>query len=262
MSELLDLLDAGPMIALAIASVLMIAVVVVIILQARRIGRLEQRLAERGESAEEAPLRRIAELHARHEASPGTGSRLALRPVLTGVAVVLVAVLALSGAWFFVRGGGDEVAGPDAAAEANAPAQTGTAADGSPPPPGPDPVAATTVPASVPPIPDTSAFSVKVFNASGVPGAAGDGVGPRLQTEGYDVLNPANFPGPEVELPESVVMYNGSENQAAAWNIAQVLGVTRAPPLEGLTADQIEGADVVVVVGLDLARSVASGETP
>lgn len=260
MSELLDLLDAGPMIALAIACVLMVSVVVVVVLQARRISRLERQLAERGESAEEAPLRRIAELQARHETSEsGVGSSVALRPALIVAGVALVMLLAVGGAWMFLTGGDD---GSVPSPQAEATGQTTTGGGNAPTTTAPDPVAATTVPASVPPIADTSQFSVAVFNASGVAGAAGDGVTPRLQTEGYQVPITANYPNEETGLQQSVVMYNGSENQAAAWNIAQVLGITRTPPLEGLTVDQIGGADVVVVVGLDIAESVVSTQTP
>ena len=259
MSELLDLLDAGPMIALAIACVLMVSVVVVVVLQARRISRLERQLAERGESAEDAPLRRIAELQARHETSEGgVRSSVALRPALAIGAVALVLLLAVGGAWMFLTGDDD---GSAASLQAGAAGQTRTG-DAAPTTTAPDPVAATTVPASIPPIADTSQFSVAVFNASGVPGAAGDGVTPRLQTEGYQVPITANYPNEETGLQQSVVMYNGTENQTAAWNIAEVLGITRTPPLEGLTVDQIGGADVVVVVGLDIAESVVSTETP
>ena len=256
MTELLELLDRGPLIALAIASVLMVSVVVVVILQTRRIARLERRLAERGETADEAPLRRIAELQARHETSSGLAA--GARPALAIGAVVVVALLALGGAWMFVRGGDEGGATPGQAA---APGAT-TEEEGSATTTAPDPVTGTTVPASVPPITDTSQYSVKVYNASGVPGAAGDGVAPRLQTEGYDVLRPDNYPTGEEDVPQSVVMYNGDRNRTAALNVARVLGITRAPPLEGLTVDQIEGADVVVVVGLDIARNVAPTATP
>ena len=262
MAELLDLLDAGPMIALAIACVLMVSVLVVVFLQMRRIGRLERQLAERGESAEDAPLRRIAELQARHEMAAGgsVGSRAALRPALVIGAVVVAVALAGGGAWFFL-GGGDGPA--EQGAQAAAPGQTETQAAQAPAP-APDPLAATTVPASIdiPPIPDTSAFTVKVFNASGTQGAAGSVVAPRLANEGFNMLESENYPTGETDVRESVVMFNGDENQAAAWNIATVLGVKRAPRLEGLTVDQIQGADVVVVVGADLANSMVSSETP
>lgn len=263
MSELLELLDRGPMIALAIAMVLMIAVVVVIILQTRRIARLEAMLAERGEAATDAPLRRIAELQARNEAASGTSSAAALRPLLAVGAIVLVVALAVGGGWFLLGGGGDGGASPDPGAQAQGTTETETDEDpGEDPPDEPaDPLEATMVPDEVPPLTDTSAYTVLVYNASGVSGAAGDGVAPRLETEGFNLLQPANYPTAE-NLDLSVVMYNGQENQEAAWNVADVLGIRRAPPLEGLTVDQVQGADVIVVVGLDLAESLVSNAPP
>lgn len=251
------------MIALAIAMVLMIVVVVVIILQTRRISRLEAMLAQRGEAATDAPLRRIAELQARHEASAGTTSASALRPLLTVAAIVLVVALAAGGAWLLLGGGDDgtPAAGPDDQAETRTEtgARTTTAAGTGTEPS--DPLAESTVPDDVPALTDTGAYTVLVFNASGVVGAAGDGVAPRLETEGFNMLQPANYPSGE-NLDLSVVMYNGAENQEAAWNVAKVLGIRRAPPLEGLTVDQVQGADVVVVVGLDLAESLVATSPP
>lgn len=258
MSELLDLLDLGPMIAIALACVLMVAVVVVVLLQSRRIARLERALAERGEASDEAPLRRIAELQARQQASEGIHRPApAVRTILTVGAGVLVLLLAAGGIWLFATGGDDGGTGAEAA--------TGTApgtTEKAPVRPTTSPVSATTLPATIPPIADTSQYTVKVYNASGVAGAAGDGVVPRLDTEGYDMLVADNYPNNETGLQRSVVMYNGKKNQAAAWNIADVLGIKRAPPLEGLTVDQIGGADVVVVVGLDLAENVVATNTP
>ncbi|MEQ9335887.1 MAG: LytR C-terminal domain-containing protein, partial [Miltoncostaeaceae bacterium] len=229
MSELLELLDRGPMIALAIAMVLMVAVVVVVVLQTRRIARLESMLAERGEAATDAPLRRIAELQARQEAAAGTSSAVALRPLLAVAAVVLVVVLAVGGGWFLLGGGGEGGAnGPDGQAQAPPETETGaTTAERTTTEPA-DPLEATRVPDEVPPLTDTSAYTVLVLNASGVAGAAGDGVAPRLQTEGFNLLQPDNYPSGE-NLDLSVVMYNGRENQEAAWSVADVLGIRRAP---------------------------------
>ncbi|MEQ9093435.1 MAG: hypothetical protein RLN63_04960, partial [Miltoncostaeaceae bacterium] len=86
-------------------------------------------------------------------------------------------------------------------------------------------------------------------------------VAPRLQTEGFNLLQPDNYPSGE-NLDLSVVMYNGRENQDAAWSVEDDLCILRAPPLEGLTVDQVEGADVFVVVGLDLAESLVSTAAP
>lgn len=246
------------MIAIAVACVLMVAVVVVVLLQARRIARLERALAERGEAADEASLRRIAELQARQEASEGIhGPARSMRTALTVGAGALVILLAIGGVWLFATGGDDGGTGAQASSETTS-GSTSEAAGR----PTTSPVSATALPAAIPPLEDTSQFTVKVYNASGVAGAAGDGVVPRLDTEGYEMLAADNYPNNETGLQRSVVMYNGKKNQAAAWNIADVLGIKRAPPLEGLTVDQIDGADVVVVVGLDLAEDVVATNTP
>lgn len=240
------------MIALAIAALLMIAVIVVIVLQSRRIARLERRLAERGEGADEVALRRVAELQAREEISTGglRGTDL-VRPALMVGAGVLVVVLVVAGVWMFVTGGDGGVSNGNASAGRTTAQQ----------PKGPvsDPIAATTIPANVPPLADTSRYSVAVFNASGVAGAAGDVVTPRLETEGYQVPITRDYPNGVSDLKQSVVMYNGDQNRNAAWNIAQVLGIPRAPKLEGLTVEQIGGADVVVVIGLDIANKLVNG---
>jgi hypothetical protein len=44
-----------------------------------------------------------------------------------------------------------------------------------------------------------------------------------------------------------------------AWSVAEDLGIKRAPPVDGLTADQYGNADVIVLVGLDIANG---GVTP
>lgn len=259
MAELLDLLDAGPMIALAIACVLMVSVVVVVILQARRISRLEDLLAERGESAEEVPLRRLAELQARSELSEGTPASRGTFPVrqVVGIgATAVVLLLGIVGVYFFVTGGDDGSGAAATTAARTDPASTRPATTT------PGPKESSTVPAEIPPLEDASEFTVAVFNASGVSGAAGNGVTPRLTLEGFRVPITTDYPNGVTDLPQSVVMYSGEENKTAAWNIADMLGIKRTPPLEGLTPDQTGGADVVVVVGLDTAEQLAAGSVP
>jgi hypothetical protein len=43
--------------------------------------------------------------------------------------------------------------------------------------------------------------------------------------------------------------------QAVAQNVAKDLGITQAPPLDGISDAKIGEADVVVVVGKDLAAA-------
>jgi hypothetical protein len=43
-------------------------------------------------------------------------------------------------------------------------------------------------------------------------------------------------------------------NKQVAQNVAKVLGIKRAPPIDGYTPDQVGNADAVVLVGLDIAN--------
>jgi hypothetical protein len=94
---------------------------------------------------------------------------------------------------------------------------------------------------------------VTVFNAGGVDGAAGRAAG-RLEVEGYRVLPPTDLPGGPTGQTESVVMWTRGHKRVAQ-SVAEVLGIRRAPPLDGLSPEQIGNADVAVVVGLDISTS-------
>ena len=82
---------------------------------------------------------------------------------------------------------------------------------------------------------------------------AGDIVAPALENEGYQVPLVANPPDGDTDRQKSVVMYTKG-NRKAAQNVAKDLGVTRAPPLDGYTDEQVGNADVVVLVGMDIAN--------
>jgi hypothetical protein len=234
-----------------------VALVVVAVLQGRKVRRLEDRLARTGEAAEEAPLQRIAELQARHAVSsgtPGAGGSLRMAGVVGLVALALFA--AIGGVWYlFVRddgGGGGQAETP----AATTPTSTAPAEP-------PTPVDTTLVPENVPALPDRSIYTIAVFNATGIAGAAGDVVAPALVNEGWTIPAEliANEPNAVTGLKESVVMFTRGKRRVAQ-NVAKDLGVTRAPPLDGYTPDQIGNADVVVVVGLDLANGAATVTTP
>lgn len=223
-----------------------IGLVVVAIRQGRAIRRLEDRLARTGDAAVEAPLQRIADLQARHATSSGSPD---LRGPLRAGAVVGVAALVLvalvGGIWYlFVRDDGGS-----AAAESGRAATTQQQTRTAPAAPPPDQAL---VPEEVPAI-DKTAHTVAVFNASGIDGVAGDIVAPALENEGYQVPLVANPPDGDTDRRRSVVMYSQG-NRKAAQNVAHDLGITRAPPLDGYTADQVGDADVVVLVGLDIAN--------
>ena len=220
-----------------------VALLVVAIRQGFALRRIERRLAERGEASVEAPLQRIAELQAREAVSsgaPNLSRQLRTAGVIGLVALALIA--AAGGIWYlFVRDGGGS-------ASADTPTATASGTAANPP----KPVDQTLVPAQVPPVADKTIYTVAVFNATGVPGAAGNVIAPKLQAEGWSVPLVANEPGGVTGRQESVVMWSKGKRKVA-WNVASALGIKRAPPVDGYTPDQYGNADVVVLVGLDLA---------
>jgi hypothetical protein len=230
-----------------------VALLYVAIRQGRTIRRLEQRLAERGEASVEAPLQRIAELQAREQVSSGRPAYTTqLRTAGVVALAALALVLAIGGVWYlFVRDDG----GDGGTASAEPPARTATAPTTANPP---EPVDQTLVPDEVPAIDDKTLYTVAVLNASGVSGAAGDITAPRLQAEGWNVPPELIDNAPEAGRQESVVMFTRGKRRVA-WNVANDLGIKRAPPVDGLSADQYGNADVIVLVGLDIANG---GVTP
>ena len=108
---------------------------------------------------------------------------------------------------------------------------------------------------------NNSAYTVAVFNASGISGVARDTIAPRLTNEGWTVAKVDNPPDGETGRKESVVMY-AKGNKRVAWNVAKLLGIKRAPPLDGYTNAQTGNADVVVLVGHDIAGEDRDHELP
>ncbi|HSJ73555.1 MAG TPA: LytR C-terminal domain-containing protein [Miltoncostaeaceae bacterium] len=242
--EWLDLVVPAVAILAAFAA---IGLVITAIRQGRAIRRLEERLARTGDAAVDAPLQRIADLQARHATSSGRSPdiqrQLRLGAVIGVTALVLVA--AAGGIWYLlVRDDGGS-----ASADAGRPAAAQQQTQPSPAAPPPDQAA---VPEGVAQI-DKGAHTVAVFNASGIDGVAGDIVAPALENEGYQVPLVANPPDGDTDRQRSVVMYSQGQRKAAQ-NVAKDLGITRAPPLDGYTEDQVGEADVVVLVGLDIAN--------
>jgi LytR cell envelope-related transcriptional attenuator len=227
-----------------------VGLIIVAIRQGRAIRRLEERLARQGEAATPAPLQRIAELQARQKVSSGTPSlERQMRMVGAIVLAALVIVLAIGGIWYlFVRGDGNSGATAQEPAAATSTSTTGTA------PTPPNPADSTLVPSDVPSLSDPSQYTVAVFNASGVTGIARTVVAPALQNEGFEVPTSlvTNPPDGATDRAQSVVMWTKG-NKRVAWNVAKVLGIKRAPPLDGYTPAQVGNAAAIVLVGKDLA---------
>lgn len=226
-----------------------VGLVAVAIRQGRLIRRLETRLAERGEAAVEAPLQRIAELQARERVSSGLPPFSGQVRTFGVIALICIALAAAAGGvWYlFIRG--DASSGATAARAGNV-AATGTAANP------PKPVDQTIVPARVPTIANKSTYSLAVFNAAGVSGAAST-VGNTLTGDGWSVPLVSNEPTGATGRRESVVMFTKGKRQVA-WAVAKSLGIKRAPPVDGYTPKQYGNADVIVLVGLDLANKGTS----
>lgn len=224
-----------------------VGLIVVAIRQGRAIRRLEERLARSGDAAVEAPLQRIADLQARHTTSAGAPSverQLRIGAVVGVTALILVA--AIGGVWYlFIRDDNGSASADTGPAVTTQQSEEGQA-------PAPPPVDQSLVPDEAPQI-DKSAHTVAVFNSSGIDGVAGDIVAPALENEGYQVPLVANPPDGDTDRGASVVMYTRG-NRKAAQNVAKDLGIERAPPLDGYTEEQVSDADVVVLVGLDIAN--------
>lgn len=242
--EWLDLVAPSAAILALFAAV---GLVVQSIRQGRAIRRLEDRLAQGGGAAVEAPLERIQQLQSRAAVSSGEGRRLpraSLRTVLVSAAVVGAVALAGAGAYLALSrdGDGEAAAGPTATLEGDAGQPTVPADPG-------------TVPADPAPVPNPGIFQVAVFNASGAAGVAA-AEAQRLRTEGWQVPDTLvdNEPNGRTDLAVSVVQWNEGGRDAAN-AVAQDLGVDDASPLDGYTDEQVGGADVLVIVGQDLAAA-------
>jgi hypothetical protein len=247
-----------------------IGLVVQSIRQGRAIRRVEELLRESGAGASEASLDRIRQLQTR--ASISSGVRRGTGPAITIAALLAVAVLA-GGAWFLLSNGGSddggaqqaqagEAAGGEGNGQQDSPGSTepaegettpggddgddAGATDEAPPPTG-------RVPADIPPLANKAEVTVAIFNASGVQGAAGTKTRGILEAEGYSFGNIDNSPDGRSDLAQTVVMWPEG-NEEIAWNVARDLDVELTPPLDGLTPEQIGSADVVVIVGLDVAN--------
>jgi hypothetical protein len=98
-----------------------------------------------------------------------------------------------------------------------------------------------------------------VANGTQVTGLGGR-VGAELQSEGYEVLSPENA---TQQVTASAVYYAPGSNGAAT-QVAAAVGLTSAAvhPLPSLSpVSSLDGAQVVVVVGPDLANRFAAGSS-
>ncbi len=100
-----------------------------------------------------------------------------------------------------------------------------------------------------------------VANASGIDGAAGQ-LTDRLAAKGYATVKPTNSAGYEESLDVSKVYFT-PEAYPVAYSIAKIMGVEVAPmptpPPISYATDGLRGANVIVMLGHDLAGQPIAG---
>lgn len=157
------------------------------------------------------------------------------RGFLVGIAVLLaLVIIGVGGWWFFLRG--------DSGTSTTASSGTQTTA-----------TAADTgeIPEDIPPLANKAAYTVAVLNASNITGAAANKVAPRVQADGYTLGVVDN--ATKQDITQSEVQYVAGRKEVA-WNLAKDLGITKAVAVNSLAQGRIGTADVVIVVGKDLAK--------
>jgi hypothetical protein len=152
-----------------------------------------------------------------------------------GIAVLLaLAIIGVGGWWFFLRGDGGTTPAASTGTQT-----TATVADTG------------EVPEDIPPVANKAAYTVAVLNASNITGAAANKVAPRVQADGYTLGVVDN--ATKQNVTQSEVQYVKGRKEVA-WNLAKDLGITKAVEVNALAQGRIGTADVVVIVGRDLAK--------
>ena len=231
--------------ALAVLALFLgVALLVQTIRHSRALRSIEERLTAGGASAGEAPLERLRDLQARVGISSGLRARTSpVAWIATGV--VLLALLG-AGAWWagWLGGGGNTTQGSTTAGSG------GGTTTSKRPVVAPD----ATLCGTVTRVSDPGAVTVAVLNASGITGKAFT-VQNDLKVKGYSPGKVGYPPDGTNNLKTTAVEYVTQADRTAACNVAQDLAVkpVRAVALEGLTAAQIGDANVVVLLGTDVA---------
>lgn len=253
MEKWLDLLTPS---AAALSLLLAIALVVQAVRHGRAVRRLESRLAEREGAAARVSLDRLTQLQQRARTStapvPAPRSESVGRSMpglaTAGVVVAVLAVVAGTGWYLFVRDGDSGSATERGTSTATAPTPTATQPQ---PIDGPE-----QVPENPTPLPQSKgAYTILVLNASGVTGAARSVVVPKVQGFGWNTAPPDNASTSNEKT--SFVMYLPGKEDVAD-NIGKDLGITRKEPQDGyeITQDTAD-VDAIVVVGRDLTTRLS-----
>lgn len=243
----LDLLTPS---AAALSLLLAIALVIQAIRHGRSVRRLESRLAEREGAAARVSLDRLTQLQRRAGTSTGLPESKRDSPRLPplgnlAAVVAVLAVVAGTGWYLFIRDGDSRQSGPAVTKTGNTTVTTQTTTKPRPP------SSNNQVPAIAPTLDQPkSAYTILVLNGSGQTGAAASLV-PVVQQFGWNTATPGNASTSDEKV--SFVMYVPGKEPVAD-NLAIDLDIKKRLPLDGVTITQdTADVDAIVIIGLDLA---------
>jgi LytR cell envelope-related transcriptional attenuator len=242
--------------AAIIAIFLALALVVQSFRHGRQIRRLEQQLTSAGLASYDPTLERLKALSGLAKPTPQkettTRQPIASRRTQVIVATAVGMLIAAGIAWAVVAHKSSATTGTSAKPTAH-PTRTSHASTAT----GPTTTrpALTSACATAAPDSNPSATTVSVYNGSGVAGAAGKVVGPKIASLGYTLGTIGNAPNGVSNAAVSSIQYVARPNLNAACSVATALGVAPSH-VSGLTvmpASQAGNAGVVVLVGRDIA---------
>jgi len=244
--------------AAIIAIFLAIALVIQSFRHGRRIRRLEQQITSAGLTAYDPTLERLKALSGlsdkkdRSAADADGRQPIASRRTQVIVATVVALLIAAGVAWAVTSRNSSSPAKPSASARSTTKptpthktTSTGTSTTH----------VVTASCATATPVTSPSTVTVAIYNGSGVAGAAGNVIGPKLTSVGYSLGTIGNAPNGVSNAPVSSVQYVSRSDLDAACSVATALGVAPAhvTALSLLPASQAGSAGVVVLVGKDIA---------
>jgi hypothetical protein len=244
--------------AAIIAIFLALALVVQSFRHGRQIRRLEQQIASAGLTAYDPSLQRLKTLSGLSESKPAGGEAgrqpIASRRTQIVVAGVVGALIVAGVAWIVVARNNSSSKASASAKPTTHTATTHTATSTGTTTTTTRPAAALTC-ANATPVSSPSATTVSVYNGSGVVGAAGKVVGPKLSSVGYTLGTVGNAPTGVSNAAVSSIQYVTKSDLDAACGVATALGVAagHVTSLSLLPASQAGNAGVIVLVGRDIA---------
>ncbi len=201
-----------------------------VLVRGRQIARLERAMAARGD-IQPLPESRLQQLAGAHAAPGATTTRrrwLRIALVVAGIGVLVV------GGGLVWRAVGHRTGGKSPSSRVTA---GGLGADPQ-----------TVIPTRLPALGNPGSYTVAVLNAASPSAPLATQTAASVSAAGYSVGTVGN--APTAGLARSVVMWAPGQ-QLVAEHVARTLGISLVAPLDGLTTQDIGGAQAVVVVGRD-----------